>query len=168
MKLLNDIVFQIGSNTFGGFKLDKNIKYPWNNDTEFGNYYENLLKDKNNYNKQKIKDLLHLDFDENLHIKISIMLMFEILSYITFIFGGVFMIIDLRYVSISFTIVSLIFILLRCIYMKIIKTLTLNLDIKSINILMIIKSLLIRSIINIVPCYELLDYLINLNFEKII
>jgi hypothetical protein len=56
---------------FEGLKLNKYVDFPWANSKEKTDFYENLVKNSTNYNKDKAKRFCEMEAKESIHINLS-------------------------------------------------------------------------------------------------
>lgn len=71
---MNNLIIQFRGMIFEGLKFKGSNKYS-------DEYFENLLKEDNHYNRVKYKDAVAEQIDEQIHIKISSSILLVILSY---------------------------------------------------------------------------------------
>jgi hypothetical protein len=164
--LLENLVFNIGSESFYGLKFRSHINYPWKNKDESRMFYDDLTKEKTFYNRQRYKDLIHLQNAEDIHIKISKMIVFEMLSHFFLLIGLITLIGDFHIISISFLSLGLIFLLIRLIFRNKIRNITNNLQYTELSVVLIITAMIEKCIININPSNEMVDILIDFMFTE--
>lgn len=71
------------------FKEDK-TKYPWKNDKQEYKFFEDLVEEGSEISKVKYKNLMQLQYNEDIHIKLSYSMISEYLTYAMIVFVFIF------------------------------------------------------------------------------
>jgi hypothetical protein len=71
------------------FKEDK-TKYPWKSDKQEHKFFEDLVEEGSEISKVKYKNLMQLQYNEDIHIKLSYSMISEYLMYAMMVFVFIF------------------------------------------------------------------------------
>ena len=95
---MNYIVFRYKDLIFDGIKLreDQN-RYPWKNNKEANKLFDSLIKEGSSESKSKYVDLMEIQYEEDIHVKLSFSIISKVLCYLSLILSIVY----LKYIMVS-------------------------------------------------------------------
>ena len=110
----NEMTLEFEGLEFEGFKLKKDFKnYPWKNKEDGSKYLDNLFEEGGEYNMIRYKKLTMMDYVERIHIALSYMMIFRIVSFIFLGITGIFGFLNMIIPGIIALIISISFLILH-------------------------------------------------------
>ena len=92
MDEITTMVFSFKDMVFENLKLKKNKdNLPWSTKQEETKYLEDLVEEGSHYSKMKYLDALNVEFEEDIHVRLSYSIILNFLSYLFLAFTLIFM-----------------------------------------------------------------------------